>query len=211
MSAEAIEETTKVLRLRLEAIKNKQDEQLKVSIGAPVKPNNGEIDVSLLLFHLEPNSELRNEPRFEAPRTEGPTLRPAMQLDALPLNLRYLITVFRNGSPTADAYELSTLGKIIQTLHAEPTLIVSIRQPNIEQPNLQQIVRVTPEPYPMEELSRIWGLFPNEVYRTSMVYLATPVFIEADLAVASPVLRLTQKTGVLSDTPDQQEQRGGGL
>ena len=32
----------------------------------------------------------------------------------------------------------------------------------------------------MEELSRVWGLFPQTSYRTSMVYLVSPVAVSVD-------------------------------
>ncbi len=201
MSERAIEQTTQALKLLLEQAITPGS----VHIGAPIKDERKSKEASLFLFHIEPNAELRNEQRFEAPPAVGPAPRPAEQLDALPLDLRYLITVFRRGDiSTADPNELTTLGQIIQVLHAQPTLTGPLL------PN--QVVRLTPEPYPMEELSRVWGLFPNEMYRTSMVYLATPVFVEVtDLTVAPPVLRRRQKTGVVSDVPDDQEQQEGGL
>ncbi len=201
MSETAIEQTTMALKSLLEQAITPG----KVHVGAPIKDERSSKEVSLFLFHIEPNAELRNERRFERPPAVGPASRPAEQIDALPLDLRYLITVFRKGDiSTADPNELTTLGQIIQVLHAQPTLTGS-QLPNQE-------VRLTPEPYPMEELSRVWGLFPNEMYRTSMVYLATPVFVEVtDLTAAPPVLRRRQKTGVISDAPDDQEQQEGGL
>lgn len=207
MTERAIEQTTQALKLLLErAIADNQgDDDKKVHIGAPIKDERDDLTVSLFLFHIEPNAELRNEQRYEAPPAVEPASGPAGQLDALPLDLRYLITVFRDGDlRTADPNELATLGKIIQVLHAEPTLTGPLL------PN--QIVRVTPEPYPMEEISRVWGLFPNEMYRTSMVYLATPVFVEVtDLTVGPPVLRRRQNTGILSDALGDPEQQVGGL
>ena len=201
MTTDAIEKTTQALKNRIEQAISPS----KVHIGAPHRQHRNTKDVTLFLFHIEPNAELRNEQRFEAPPAEGPAERPSKQIDALPLDLRYLITVYRSGDDnTADAHELIKLGQIIQTLHAQPTLIG---------PQLRnQIVRLTPEPYPLEELSRVWALFPDVRYSTSMVYLATPVFVEvSDPSIAAPVLRRTQKSGVISETPDNQTQQAGGL
>lgn len=108
----------------------------------------------------------------------------------LPLDLRFLITVFRSPDPTVETpNELLVLGQIIQILHARPTLAGE---------NLQgQEVRLTPEPYPMEELSRIWSLFPQDVYRTSVVYLASPILVDAgDLPSGPPVQRREQRGGI---------------
>lgn len=201
MTERAIEETTQALQSLLEqAIAPRS-----VHVGAPIKDERNNKDVSLFLFHIEPNGELRNEERFDAPAAGGIVTRPAEQLKALPLNLRYLITVFRAGNiATADFNELITLGQIIQALHAQPTLSGSQLT--------NQVVRLTPEPYPMEEMSRIWGLFPNEVYRTSMVYLATPVYVDvADRREAPPVLSRKSKTGIINDFPNDQQQLAGSV
>lgn len=201
MSERVIEETTQALKSVLE----RAIIPGSVHIGAPIKEERKSKEVSLFLFHIEPNAELRNEQRFEAPPVAERAGRPAEQLDALPLDLRYLITVFRKGDiSTAEPNELTTLGQIVQVLHAHPTLPATLL------PN--QTVRLTPESYPMEELSRVWGLFPNEMYRTSMVYLATPVFVEiTDLIAVPPVLQWRRKIGVLSNVPDDQEQQEGSL
>jgi hypothetical protein len=48
-----------------------------------------------------------------------------------------------------------------------------------------ETVRVTLDPVSSEEMSRIWTLFPAANYRTSVVYLATPVWIDPVLPLAS--------------------------
>ena len=53
-----------------------------------------------------------------------------------------------------------------------------------------ETVRVTLEPLTTEESSRIWTLFPTANYRTSIAYLATPVWIDPPqvIPLAPPVL-----------------------
>jgi hypothetical protein len=41
----------------------------------------------------------------------------------------------------------------------------------------------------MEEISRVWGLFSGISYRTSIVYLATPVFVDAPQGIVGPRVR----------------------
>jgi hypothetical protein len=202
MTEQAIVETTRALQSLIEQAIGIVEPK-GVHIGAPIRDERRGMAVSLFLFHIEPNGELRNEERFEEPAAGGLATRP---LDnTLPLNLRYLITVFREGDAgTADPNELMMLGQIIQALHAHPTLSGSQLT--------NQVVRLTPEPYPMEEMSRIWGLFPNEVYRTSMVYLATPVYVDViDRRDVPPVLSRTNKTGIMSDFPENQTEVEGAL
>ncbi len=205
MTERAIEEITLALKSVLEQAISPENTDLRqesVHVGAPIKDERGNKKASLFLFHIEPNGELRNEQRYETP-PNGPASQPAEQLNTLPLNLRYLITVFRRGEVgMADFNELSALGQIVQALHAQPMLSGS-RLTN-------QVVRITPESYPMEEMSRIWGLFPNEVYRTSMVYLATPVYVDVtDMHIAPPVLRKISKTGDLDGSSGSQQQPEG--
>ena len=113
---------------------------------------------------------MRNAPR--AIETAGAT--DLVPQDTLPVDLRYMISFFR-ADAGADTDDLLRLGHVIAALHDNPTI----------GPGLVpgQSVRLTPEPYPMEEISRVWGLFNNKQYVTSMVYLASPVFVDAGAAL----------------------------
>lgn len=196
MTADAIFAVTEALRIKLGvAIRDDQAGADQVYVGPPVAKDVGTRRLSLFLFHLEPNRDLRNAEHLVTPALDGD--QPRVEADALPLDLRYLLSVFRPAGDggAADADELNTLGLAIQALHAEPTL----RGPGLD----DQVVRVTPEPYPMEEMSRVWGLFPETSYRTSMVYLASPVFVSVDPEPAGPrVLERTLRSGPSTDPPD---------
>lgn len=194
MSHTAILDTAEALRIRIgEAVGGVNS----VHAGPPLRSEiGGEIRASLFLFHLQVNAELRNENHYEQPPALGPAETPVNLRDALPLDLMFLITVFRSPDPSASTpNELSTLGRIIQILQAEPTLPSS----GIG----GQTVRVSLEPYPMEEISRIWGLFPQDIYRTSMVYLASPVIVDAGtIGAGPPVTQREQKMGADENPPE---------
>lgn len=164
-----------------------------VFLGPPIPTQVGARFVSLFAFHLEPNRELRNARRLShLPQGGGPVDPP--EQDALPMDLRYLISVFRPPGG-AEPSELLRLGQIIAGLQATPTLGGALLT--------GQEVRLTPEPYPMEELSRIWGLFPNAPYTTSIVYLASPIFIDArETARGTPVEERKLDTGSSAERPD---------
>lgn len=193
MSETAIFDTAQAFRTHLGQVVGGSN---LVHVGPPLHNEVGQSRVSLFLFHVQANAELRNELRYEAPTLPQPVSHPAVAHDALPLDLRFLITVFRTPDHSVDPpNELTTLGQIIQLLQAQPTLAGGDMN--------GQVVRLTPEPYPMEELSRVWGLFPQDVYRTSMVYLASPVFVEAQLFPSGPpVQRREQRNGIASGPPD---------
>ena len=65
-----------------------------------------------------------------------------------------------------------------------------------------QTVRITPEPCTVEDLSRIWGLLPQSSYRTSMVYLASPVLVTSDPPAGDArVTERRYRAGLLPDPP----------
>jgi hypothetical protein len=76
---------------------------------------------------------------------------------------------------------LRALGYAMQALQADPDLT----GPAVN----YEAVHVTLEPLTTEEASRIWTLFPTANYRTSIAYLATPVWIDPPQAApaAAPV------------------------
>jgi hypothetical protein len=104
-----------------------------------------------------------------------------------------VVSVFRLPPNGADPEELRVLGRLVQALAAEPTFTDPVLP--------GQTVRLTPEPYPIEELSRVWGLFPTTPYQTSIVYLATPVIVTYPTpAPAPPVSARSIQGGVLTGT-----------
>ena len=140
------------------------------------------------MFHLAPNGELRN-----APRSTSGTPEPISQ-DALPLDLYYLLSFYRAGN-VSETVDLQRMGAAIAALHEAPTIGESII-PNQE-------VRLTPEPYPMEEISRVWGLMNDKAYVSSMVYAARPVFIDARATErGEPVLNRRLDPGHSAKKPD---------
>lgn len=190
MSEAAIFEATQALRSRIgEAVGGVSH----VHVGPPLRSEIGESRVALFPFHLQVNSEMRNQKHLVNPSAPGTVTEPASRRDVLPLDLRFLITVFRSpDSSSSTPNELTTLGQVIQVLQAEPTLPSGSTG--------GQAVRLTLEPYPMEELSRVWGLFPQDVYRISIVYLASPVFVDAgQFAEGRPVIHREQRTGAVED------------
>ena len=131
----------------------------------------------LFLYKIIPNASLRNrEHRVASSGT------PPVQVfqNALPLDLFYLVTVGTKPGASEET-PLQALGFVIQALQTEPELSGA--------PVEHETVRVTPEPLTTEEASRIWALFPTANYRTSIAYLASPVWIDPaqPAPVAAPV------------------------
>jgi len=190
VTADAISQVTEALQARLGAAIGVG----RVYVGPPLAEDVGSRTLALFLFHIVPNQECRNERHYVA-HSSDPT-GPLVEANALPLDLRYLISVFRSAGAgnggVADPDELLTLGKAVRALHEQPIIDGSV-VPN-------QFVTITPEPYPMEEMSRVWGLFPQTSYRTSMVYLVSPVFVSLDPPpVGPPVLERISRQGQFTE------------
>lgn len=189
MSATALFDTTMALARRI-----KDSTGLEVHIGSPLRREMGTARVALSLVHIQPNAALRNTPRFASPPAAAPLTAPATMVDAVPFDLHYLITCYRPPTPGGVAPpepgELTSLGQIIRILHAEPILAGSALP--------GQDVRLSPEGFSPEEMNRIWGLFPEEPYRTSIVYLASPVFVEVGDSALYPPVQSRRMDGGLS-------------
>jgi hypothetical protein len=178
MKADAIKVVTEALRDRLKAA--------LVSSGVPGTVFVGPLDdgdasgaaLILFLYRIAPNPSLRNREHRVA-TGETPAVREFH--NALPLDLYFLVTV---GTTPGSSEEtpLRALGFVMQALQTDPDLTGTAVN--------QETVHVTLEPLTTEEASRIWALFPTANYRTSVVYLATPVWIDPLLpeAVGAPVV-----------------------
>jgi hypothetical protein len=132
----------------------------------------------LFLYKIVPNPSLRNrEHRVVSSGT------PPVQVfqNALPLDLFYLVTVGTKPGASEET-PLQALGFVMQALNTAPELTGAVID--------HETVRVTLEPLATEEASRIWALFPTTNYRTSIAYLASPVWIDPELPalVAAPVV-----------------------
>lgn len=131
-------------------------------------PDAGRTDDELILFllRINPNGDLRNADHA----------RPGAGGDAaLPLDLHYLVTA---GSPAnaTSTESLTRLGDAIRAIESASPLSLPHKG--------QNAVWLSLEPMSTDELSRIWGLFPNYNCRSSFVFRAGPVWIESGRAAA---------------------------
>lgn len=86
MSADAIYQVTKTLRLRLEQVAGVG----KVFVGPLDDPDVGNASLILFLYRIIPNASLRNR-EHRVPSNPAPPLV-AVYKNALPLDLHYLLT-----------------------------------------------------------------------------------------------------------------------
>lgn len=177
MKADAILRVTEVLRKRLEAALASSGMPGTVFVGPLDDAEASGAALVLFLYRIVPNPNLRNR-EHRPPSSVAP---PIVYQNSLPLDLYYLVTVGTTSEATEET-PLRWLGYAIQAIQAAPDLT----GPDVG----QETVHVTLEPLSTEEASRIWALFPTANYRTTVAYLATPVWLDPPdmLPPAAPVI-----------------------
>ena len=175
MKADAIKLVTVALQERLKAALTASGVTGTVFVGPLDDPDVGNAALILFLYRIIPNATLRNSEH----RVPSSIVPPPVQVfrNSLPLDLYFLVTVGTTPGAPGEEEPLRKLGFVMQALQADPELTGA--------PVAQETVHVTLEPLTTEEASRIWALFPTANYRTSIAYLASPVWI--DPQVPEPV------------------------
>lgn len=166
MKGDAILRTTEALRERLRIALTASGVPGTVFVGPLDDADSSGAALILFLYRIVPNTSLRNRER------RVPSMTPP-QVDvfqnSLPLDLYYLVTVGTTPGSSEETL-LRALGFAMQSLQIDPDL---------SGPALNhELVRVTLESLSTDEASRIWALFPAANYRTSVAYLASPVWID---------------------------------
>lgn len=166
MNADAIFRVTGALRDRLKTALTASSVPGTVFVGPLDDADASGAALILFLYRVVPSASLRNrEHRVPANNSQ----QVAVFQNSLPLDLYYLVTVGTTPNSSEETL-LRALGFAMQVLQADP---------NLTGPAVgQETVHVSLEPLTTEEASRIWALFPTANYRTSIAYLASPVWID---------------------------------
>ena len=166
MKQDALLRVTEMLRDRLQAVLSGASVPGTVFVGPLDDVDSSGAPLILFLYRIVPNASLRNRER-RVPSVNVPQVD--VFQNSLPLDLYYLVTVGTTPGSSEETL-LRALGLAMQALQLNPELT----GPGIN----HETVRVTLEPLTTEEASRIWALFPTANYRTSVAYLASPVWID---------------------------------
>jgi hypothetical protein len=177
MKAEAIQLVSKAIAAVIEAALPGVDGKDKVVVAPPTTESLDRAQILLFPYKLMVNTALRNTERVLPP--PDPQSPPLVYNDSLPLDAFYLLTA--GSSDSKDLDSLVWLGTAMQTLQQSPVLSGAAVDGDT--------VRISLEPVVLDEMSRIWTMFPEIEYRTSVVYVASPVWIDpvAEI-VAAPVI-----------------------
>ena len=189
MKGNAILRVTEAMRVRLQIALAASGIPGTVFVGPLDDADASGAALILFLYKIVPNPSLRNREH----RVASSGMPPVQVFEnALPLDLFYLVTVGTKPGASEET-PLQALGFVMQALQTAPELTGAVID--------HETVRVTLEPLMTEEASRIWALFPNANYRTSIAYLASPLWIDAALPgpVASPVVVDELQAGIRAE------------
>ena len=194
MSAEAIRMTTQAMRARLEAALVDAGGGT-VFVGPLDDPNAKGASLILFLYRIAANPSLRNHEHVVVSATPPPEV--IVYRTALPLCLHYLVTIGSREDVADEDPLLSVLGYAMQALN-DDTKLTGVKVGN-------ETVEVSFDPLSTEEMSRVWTLFPTANYRTSVAYVATPVWIDPKLPPVGAGRVLAQRLGAgvrAADNPE---------
>lgn len=186
MSATAIINVTNAFRTRLETALAASTVPGTVFVGPLDDADASGAALILFLYRIVPNPSLRNREHIVP---NPPPQPPTVFQNSLPLDLYYLVTVGTVPNASEEIL-LQALGFVMQEMQNNPEFTGP--------PVNFQTVHLSLEPLTTEESSRIWALFPTANYRTSVAYLATPVWIDPPQPplVAGPVVDDQLRAGV---------------
>jgi hypothetical protein len=179
VTADALLRITEALRDRLTAALALSGVPGTVFVGPLDDPDASGAALVLFLYRIVPNASLRNREHRVPSSIPGQV---NVFQNALPLDLYYLLTVGTTPGASEETL-LRALGFVMQALQDDPDLT----GPAVN----FEVARVTLEPLTTDEASRIWNLFPTANYRTSIAYLATPVWIDPS-KTTPPAARVTE-------------------
>jgi Pvc16 N-terminal domain len=189
MKGNAILRVTEAMRVRLQIALAASGIPGTVFVGPLDDADASGAALILFLYKIVPNPSLRNREH----RVASSGIPPVQVFqNALPLDLFYLVTVGTKPGASEET-PLQALGFVMQALQTAPELTGAVID--------HETVRVTLEPLMTEEASRIWALFPTANYRTSIAYLASPVWIDPALPgpVAAPVVDDELQAGIRAE------------
>jgi len=193
MDFSAINTVTTALKARLEDALNADNKTNNeyVFVGPLDDATAGAaLKLYLFLYRIAVNPDLRAADHVAPAAT--PNDPPVVYRGSLPLDLYYLLTA---GTRTAggELGDLTLLGQAMQALNDAPILSgVGVKN---------ETARITLDPVGSEEMGRIWSLFPTANYRTSVVYMVSPVWIDParPIAPGAPVVEEPHLVGQLGN------------
>ena len=136
------------------------------------------IRLTLFLYSIVENPYLKNQEMQNPNPTE--LLYPPVALD-----LYYLVTAYAStqivDKTQQTMEEHRILGRAIRIFYDHAILSGSILRGGLS--GTDEELRIILNPTSLEDFNKLWSVFPNQNYRTSVSYLVTPVKIDSTRAM----------------------------
>jgi hypothetical protein len=133
--------------------------------------------LTLFLYKIIENPDLKNA--GHPALTTTPNGKLIETRSPLTLDLYYLLTAHSGASSLLEAH--TALSRAMRVIYDNGVLQGSLLRSDDPSKGLtaDATLRVTLNPISMEDMTRIWSVFPDTPYEISVVYLVTPVPIES--------------------------------
>lgn len=144
--------------------------------------------MNVFLYHVLPSAAWRNTDPAWVTRPGESGARP------VGLNLSYLLTAFGRDNDMQRPFSHQILGRAIGILNDHPVLgadEIRAALPNNDLWNQVERVRITMQPFSVEEIAKLWTGFQTQ-YRLSVAYEVAVVLIDSRSPVTAPVPVLTR-------------------
>ena len=135
--------------------------------------------LTLFLYKVLENPEFKNAEHHTLTTTNDGKL--IQTRTPLTVDLYYLLTAHSGSSNLMEAH--TALSRAMRVFYDHGVLRGSLLRADDPSKGLKQdsILRLTLNPITMEDMTRIWSVFPDTPYEISVTYLVTPVPIESAL------------------------------
>ena len=174
--------------LRTELKRQSMLGDVSVSIGSPGSASTKDRatrtkSINLFLYHVRPTPSLRNRtlPIYEQQRL--------VNVPEIGLDLYYLLSF--HGVKQNDVEAENLLGLAVSALNAHPILdqrdFADSSEPGEQPSGIVDSVALTPMSLTIEEMQRLWQMFPGTSYSLSISYCASSALLVSD-AVPQPPL-----------------------
>jgi hypothetical protein len=166
-------EDTLITLLRNEMADLVPEGEQQIVLLSPAEAVGRQVRLTLFLYAVVETPYLKNEPRHIETTTDE-------EFSPLALDLYYMLTCY--GSEDIPEHDRSleahqVLGRAMRVFYDNGILSGSILRGNLA--DTREELRISLNPITLEDLTRIWSVFPDTPYRTSVSYVVTPVNIRS--------------------------------
>lgn len=193
MNGTHVETLRDVSRTLVDLLKtNLTDVAGRIALASP--KNAGTNLLTLFLYKVTENPDLKNAERIVVSQPDG---RVVERRAPLSLDTYYLLTAHAGEPP--DLLEAHrALSRAMRVFYDNGILRGSLLRADDPSTGLtaDSILRVSLNPISMEDMTRVWSVFPDTPYEISVTYLVTPVAIDSTQeATGAPVVDQIHEQG----------------